>query len=228
MKKIKLLLVIITIISLINTDIVPQADTDLIQGFMEGSGIKSYVKSSSCENEFNSFSLHSSNLIEAIINNDKIKILDSLGETGVSLCSLYTNCNGFKQNLQILLVKFYKVFIDPQKFLISVLDKIVSIHTISDWWGLKSKIKDRKFYEGGVVIGDILAYITNFEDNLSDIVIPKRYLAVEKSLKPRCMLTLKNLLIELAKITFDIYLKSTEIDIFELLKLLNDIREACT
>ena len=45
--------------------------------------------------------------------------------------------------------------------------------------------------------------------------------------KEKCR-SLKNLLIELAKITFDIYLKSTEIDIFELLKLLNDIREACT
>ena len=53
---------------------------NLIEGLLEGSGIKLNVKSALCENEFDYFSSVSSKLFDSIMNKDQKKLMDNFSD----------------------------------------------------------------------------------------------------------------------------------------------------
>ena len=140
--KMKILLIVL-LFSMSNTTGVPQADLDLIRGLLDGSGLNLNLKSGSCENDFNSFSLNSSDLLQAILDKDEAKIFDSLDQTIKAISALST-CMRTDEHLQDLLQKAEKVIQNPQTFLLRVLNKMLTMHIIFELWGVKQKIKRRK------------------------------------------------------------------------------------
>lgn len=149
------------IFSFIRSSIVSQPEVDLVHGILDGSGLKQYLNLSSCENEAKSFISSSLEVLHAVLSKNNVKLSSSLGEAFIAYSTLISNCKGTKEKIDSLISLSEKIYSDPQQFMLDSLDKIISLHVISDWWGLRGKIKDGKYYEVGLAVGDILAYITS-------------------------------------------------------------------
>ena len=200
---------------------------NLIEGLLEGSGIKLNVKSALCENEFDYFSSVSSKLFDSIMNKDQKKLMDNLSDTMSSFSKLLEK-NCINQNMKELSENLKRQLQDPYKLLLNVLNKLLSMHTIPDWLELVQKLKEGKLYDLGRDIGELLGYIARLDVGVSNQVVLKRFMEDRKVLHPKCVSSIKNLILEMMKILGDMYLKeSTDIDIQSLYMNLTNIFQSC-
>ncbi len=216
--------------SLIHTSIVSQPEADLVHGILEGSGLKQYLNLSSCEIEVKSFVTNSLEVLHAVLSRNNVKLSSSLGEAFIAYSTLISNCKGTKDKINNLVILSEKIYSSPQQFMLDSLDKIVSLHVISDWWGLRGKIKDGKYFEVGVAIGDILAYVTNSDSYDVSTSPNKRFMASSMEIT-KCfdlLISMKSGFTMIFKTIYEMELSNLNIEsVIDLVKDIKDFPKVC-
>lgn len=160
-------------ICFLEPDTFPPDSISLVKGFFETSGLREVINISKCESEFNGLVFKIAILLDKIL--DDKDVLADIGLTFIDLSAMKNKCNDNDFGKSKISPFIHKAIIDPQKFLLAVLDNLLSFHIAGKYIELKGNLKDKRMHEAGRVLGDIAKYILNinFDNNLVFLIETK-------------------------------------------------------
>jgi hypothetical protein len=148
-------------INLIDTDVYPPDSISLAKGFFESSGLKEFMNISKCQKEFNEFIFTVAIILDQMLDNKNV--LSTIGSVLIDFSNLKNKCDDSEFGRSVISEYFHKAVNDPQRFLLAVLDKMLSFHVAGKYFELKSNLKDKLMYQTGKTLGDILRFIMNID-----------------------------------------------------------------
>jgi hypothetical protein len=153
-------------INLLEPDIYPPDTISLAKGFFDSSGIKDIIDISKCEKEFNDFIFNIAITFDQILDNKSS--LATIGSILIDISNIQNKCNDSEFGRNDISDYFHKTVRDPQKYLLAVLDNMLSFHIAGKYIELKGNLKENRMYDTGKTLGDIAKYVMNvkFKDNM--------------------------------------------------------------
>lgn len=142
---------------------IPDVDVQLAKGFHDGMDLKISLNLTSCEPEFKDFVFSVFSVLENYLESREENFLYQIGTTLIKFSLLTDKCEGSKDKLSYLSNYLKTVYYDPQQFLAGIIDRVISFKVIKNYWGLKSKIIEKDFYDVGRRLGEIISYIINVD-----------------------------------------------------------------
>jgi hypothetical protein len=135
---------------------VPEVDLQLVDGFIDGYGLINKLVVVDCKSDFNDFLTNSLNALDSYIEKDYKQLAAYMWNATAFYWKITSKCDKFKPAVEQLMSYSYGIYQYPNDFLVDILDNMVSLTIIEQYYGLKSKLKNEKFYDAGVSLGIIM------------------------------------------------------------------------
>jgi hypothetical protein len=135
---------------------VPEGNIQLINGIIDGYGLLDSLGVKNCEKEFKDLIYNSLNDFDSLIEYDFISLTSYFFKMFYGYEDVAYKCPDFSKNLKRISAYNYKTYKDPRKFLVGVLSNVVSLTIMKEFYGLKDKISEGKFYKAGLSFGIIM------------------------------------------------------------------------
>jgi hypothetical protein len=148
-------------INLLEPDIYPADSISLAKGFFETSGMKEITNISKCEPEFNEFVFKLAITLDQMLDNKNS--LTTFGTLLIDLSNLKNKCYDSEFGRSEIAEYFHNAIRNPQKFILAVLDNMLSFFVAGKYLELKGNLKENRMYETGKTLGDIAKHVMNIK-----------------------------------------------------------------
>lgn len=150
----KLFLVFLAV-SNINAHVIPVEDQDLVRGFFDGLGLRTFFNLTSCSLDFNLFALSALENLNGLAWRSHGESVKRMSKTLEIFGTLVDKCEGAGVGMAKLVQNLTKIFYNPKTFLSQAAKNVVSISVVSKYFEFLAEITTGFYYNAGKSLGNI-------------------------------------------------------------------------